>query len=96
MVLIFGFVTSIKTGNPDSCKRVKCQIKSRLVHIRRFRMLSDALVLEKLHFILDETWDQYPNLHDSEEELKTVSAFARILEGLIKETSKHPHNTAIH
>ena len=33
LVLIFGFVTSIKTGNPDSFKRVKCQIKSRLVHM---------------------------------------------------------------
>ncbi|CAK8720016.1 hypothetical protein KKHLCK_09200 [Candidatus Electrothrix laxa] len=66
------------------------------VIIRRFRMLSDALVLEKAHSILDEMWDQYPNLQESEEELKTVSSFARILEGLIKETSKHPLNTAAH
>ncbi|CAK8725238.1 hypothetical protein GMJAKD_15965 [Candidatus Electrothrix aarhusensis] len=62
--------------------------------IRRLRMLSDAFVLEKLHSILEETWDQYPNLHDSEEELKTVSSFARILEGLIKETSEHTHTAA--
>ncbi|WPD24230.1 MAG: hypothetical protein SD837_06650 [Candidatus Electrothrix scaldis] len=56
------------------------------VTIRRIRMLMDAPVIEKLHRVLKEEWDDHPILyHECQRELKTISEFASILEGLIKE-----------
>lgn len=55
--------------------------------IRRLRMLSDAPVIEKAYTILQEMWDEYPGLQEAKKELKDVSEFAHVLEGLTKETT---------
>ncbi|MDU9051146.1 MAG: tetratricopeptide repeat protein [Candidatus Electrothrix sp. Rat3] len=60
------------------------------VIIRRIRMLSDDLVIEKIHSVLGEMWREYEGLHDSKVVLKTVLEFARVLEGLTKKPSNNP------
>lgn len=55
--------------------------------IRRLRMLSDAPVIEKAYTILQEMWDEYPGLQEAKKELKDISEFARVLEGLTKKIS---------
>jgi hypothetical protein len=51
---------------------------------RRFRVINDALAQECVHGIFQDTWNEYENLQNSQNEMKNILEFSRILNGLAR------------